>query len=256
MKNKSEKMSNKKEIPISYWNDIQLDKKLFGDPVENNWGYSYTFITLPDNDTYDEGYGFSISSKLVGTSTFSLPNDYKIELQKAPALRQPRKRYKRYKMTGLELKETVLKNYIVDLRAEAAERLEKEKADRDRRNKKIIGRIVYGRYVGNHYGQSMELYSDYFFDHKGSFSNSRHDKVRNVRVELVIIDNVSKYCYQKSIDMISAKLKDWHRLNNAIEELQKLNNPDDCVQPIICQLEENKKSIMNNLRKDILKNEK
>lgn len=248
-----EKTVEEKGVVIAYWNDIRLDKKLIGKPVENDWGYSYTFITLPKNNTYDDDYGFFISSKLVYSTVFSLPNDYKIELQKNPDLRVSGRRYKRYKLSGLELKNTVFKNYIVDLDAEAAERLENESADRDRRNKKIIGRIVYGRYLGNSYGRDMEWFSDYFFDHNGSFSNERYEKVRNVKVEVVIVDNVSKYCYEKTYNSIVSQLTDFHIIRTVLAEFVKLNQSDSFMQPIITQLNERKDEILDNLKKEILK---
>lgn len=250
------KINETKAVPIAYWNDIRLSKKLIGKPIENNWGYSYTFITLPKNETYDDDYGFFISSKLIYLSTFSLPNDYKVELQKNPDLRESGKRYKRYKMSGLKLKETILKNYIVDLQAESSERLKNENDDKDSRNKKIIGRIIYGRYLGNRYGRDMEWYSDYFFDHNGSFSNSIYEKVRNVKVELVIADNISKYCYEKTYDSIVSQLIDFHRIRNVIDELAKLKQPDSFTQPIISQLDERRSEILNNLKQYILNFEK
>ena len=129
------------------WDDYRLGKEYIGETIDQGFGYSQNFITLPENHVYDSGYGFFISSKLASEEEISLPDDYKVELIMNPELREEGKRYKRYKISGLELKEQVLEPYM-DVLLEKQIKAQKEK---DRRNKKVMGNIVYGYYKGSIY---------------------------------------------------------------------------------------------------------
>ena len=120
------------------WDDYRLGKEYIGETIDKGFGYSQNFITLPENQVYDSGYGFFISSKLASEEEISLPDDYKVELIMNPELREEGKRYKRYKISGLELKEQVLEPYM-DVLLEKQIKAQKEK---DRRNKKVMGNIV------------------------------------------------------------------------------------------------------------------
>ena len=230
-----------------FWSDIRVGKKLIGEPVERSVGYEYCFVTLPKNNLYDKGYGFFISAKLVMTDCFSLPDDYKVELQMNPSLREDKKRYKRYKLTGAELKETVLEPYIVDLKEECTKREAEKRAERDRRNKKVFGRVVYGRYQGNNYGESGDSCADFYFVHDGIFYNGRHQKVANVTVKFVVAENASKYLFESVVDLLRGRIGDWNRIDNAVSELRKVTDSVEGVESAIYQLEVCKQKIIDGL---------
>ena len=43
------------------WDDYRLGKEYIGETIDKGFGYSQNFITLPENQVYDSGYGFFIS---------------------------------------------------------------------------------------------------------------------------------------------------------------------------------------------------
>lgn len=108
------------------WDDYRLGKEYIGETIDKGFGYSQNFITLPENQVYDSGYGFFISSKRASEEEISLPDDYKVELIMNPELREEGNRYKRYKISGLELKEQVLEPYM-DVLLEKQIKAQKEK---------------------------------------------------------------------------------------------------------------------------------
>ena len=40
------------------WDDYRLGKEYIGETIDKGFGYSQNFITLPENQVYDSGYGF------------------------------------------------------------------------------------------------------------------------------------------------------------------------------------------------------
>lgn len=182
---------------------IYLEKSLIGE--EETTGLEYyirkrRFITLPENDIYGKDYGFYISGELTDVYEMAgyirLPDDYKVELQKNPAKRTKGERNKRYKLTGKELKETVLFPY----EKEVVERLKKAKEAEDYKNKKIIGDIVVATDFG---GRSFLDRGDngfykYYFKPKNLQSYHLGNKTKRkerMMVYCVVATDVSKYQY-------------------------------------------------------------
>lgn len=222
------------------WDDYRLGKEYIGETIDKGFGYSQNFITLPENQVYDSGYGFFISSKLASEEEISLPDDYKVELIMNTELREEGKRYKRYKISGLELKEQVLETYM-DVLLEKQIKAQKEK---DRRNKKVMGNIVYGYYKGSIYAPA-DLLSTYFFVHDGIFYNREHQKVRNVTVEFTVMENVSKYFYDRIVSVLRIEMADWLIISKSIEQLKRVAQTNEKIRQIILQLEEEKRIILS-----------
>lgn len=224
---------------MSCWKNIKVEKKLISEPIENGLGWVHYFITLPKNDLYGQGYGFFISDRLVTDDGIVISDDFNVELQMNPSLRDKNKRYKRFKVSGGELMETILLPHMANLEA-------KMEVERNRRNKKTVGRIVYGRYLGNTYGEDGDSAYDVYFARDGIYYNGRdkHEKVENVHVKLVITDKTSKYDYEQNVKSLRERMKDWQRIDNAISELKKIENPDESLEPILRQLEACKQSII------------
>ena len=96
------------------WDIFELESGLISDVIKSGSGYyerESRFVMLPKNKIYEDGYGFYMSAKLAGKNSLSIPDDFKVELQMSPETREPGKRYKRYKLTGKEIKEAVFLPY-------------------------------------------------------------------------------------------------------------------------------------------------
>lgn len=245
---------------MARWKNIKIEDKLIGQPIENNLGLVYCFITLPENDLYENGYGFFISNKLMCEDSILISDDFKVELQMNPVLRDAKKRYKRFKLFGKELMETILLPHMAKLEAKLEAEKARKEAERNRRNKKVFGRIVYGRYLGNTYGEDGDSTCDVYFVRNGIYYNGRdnHEKVENVKIKFVIADNASKYDYEQRVDFLRERIKDWERIDKAVSELREIKSSDERLVSILCQLEECKQNIITeitigeNVQKDIL----
>lgn len=95
---------------------------------------------------------------------------------------------------------------------------------RDERDKKILGDIIYGKYLGNGREPADESVKS-FFTHGGVYCGGNHRKVQNVKIYFTIINNVSKYLYDQHVDIIDDQLRDWHQLYRAVNILEKIANP-------------------------------
>lgn len=205
------------------WKDIEIPIDLTGDNVtkgSGTWEKEYTYIKVPHGYGYD-GYCFLLSSTCVHYGTgkdswwFSICHDMKIELIYDPELRESGKRYKRYKLTGRELFNNIFKDYEVNFKKEYEERRKREETEKEIKDRKNIGTIVAGRYTGNVYQNKNEKYRSeyalkaYFSGNKTmTYSNKKFDKVRNIKEEFVICENISKYHFLKYEDIINAFLLD------------------------------------------------
>lgn len=243
-------------VDVVPWDSFDLKKDLIGEPLKSGDGFyqrESRFITLPENDVYESGYGFYMSSKLVNDREghISLPDDYKIDLQMSPAAREQGKRYKRFKLTGREIKEAV---FFPDAkRREEAE--EAKRKEHDRRNSRVIGRIVYGCYQGNRYGDLPDYRPDYFFFNGNRYYNQKHEKVLNVEEVFTVMDGVSKYFFERMVDTIKERLAAYLCIRECIEKLRKIDGPDEKTVSIIFSLQAENDEIMETLRSDLQKKE-
>lgn len=104
---------------------------------------------------------------------------------------------------------------------------------RDERDKKILGDIIFGKYLGNG-REPADGSGRSFFIHDGIYSGGNHRKVHNVKVYSTILGNVSKYFYAQNVDVIEEQLRDWHELYRAAKILDKIANPSaDTMQAIL-----------------------
>lgn len=104
---------------------------------------------------------------------------------------------------------------------------------RDKRDKKILGDIIYGKYLGNG-REPADGSGRSFFVHDGVYCGGNHRQVQNVKVYSTIFGNVSKYFYTQNVDVIEEQLRDWHELYRAAKILDKIANPTaDTVQAIL-----------------------
>jgi len=110
------------------WETVILEPALKGEMFTSGSGYyekEYVYIKIPVSEKYDN-YCFAISAKLVDDVSqpellyINLCMEAEYVLQKAPEHREDGKRYKRYKMTGKELYETVLEAYEDDFFSKTA----------------------------------------------------------------------------------------------------------------------------------------
>lgn len=234
------------------WHDFEIDKELIGEVKGSGSMYESRFITLPENEVYESGYGFFMGVKLVSSwnGTISIPDGYKMELQMSPELREPGKRYKRYKLTGQEIKETVFFPY----QKKQAE-LEKKKAqERDRRNRKVMGRIVYGYYRGNTYLGRPDYAPDYFFFNGSRYYNRTHEKVQNVKEEFTVMKGVSKYFFDIKIEEIEKRLRGFLCVRGCLESLKQIKDPDERTQNMISFMESEYEQFLEDLRRDLTDN--
>lgn len=208
------------------WHDIYLEEKFIGELIEKGSGHfkkEYYYILVP-GEKYT-GYTFLLSAKCVSKSftekgqyLISLEDDMKLELFMHPDHRESSTRYKRYKLSGQELISEVLEDYETALMYESIEKQQKL----DRRNKRITGSIVYGKYMGNHYGDKEDLFSEFYFCHDGVYYNRYHSKVRNVDVAFTLYENVSKYFFYETERLIQTKMIDYVVLTDYIESLREM----------------------------------
>ena len=214
------------------WHDIFLDKKYIGETISKGTSYlvkNYTYIHIPDERYIN--YTFLLSTRCIHEATsrkdafmLSIADDMNIELFYHPDFREPGIRYKRYKMTGKELVEDILAPYEENLFQDWVEREKKQKKERDRRNKKVIGNIVYGQYLGNIYNQyDKDSCSHYYFEHDGIFYRPPYQKVKNIKVEQVIFENVSKYLFDAWSPVLSDFLQKHRRTQSTLKELQYIS---------------------------------
>ena len=235
---------------MSRWHNIKFNKKLIGDPVANDFGRAYCFVSLPKNNSFPEGYGFLISDTLITEEGILLSDDYNVELKMNPTLREGNKRYKRFKLDGKELMETILFPYITELEAELKAEEERKEAERNKRNQKTLGRVVYGKYLGNRYGEEADTSYDFYFVRNGVYYNGqgKHEKVENVKVDFVVANNASKFDYEQNVGVLRECMKDYNRFERAVSELTAVKEPPECLSSIICQLDSCKRSIIEKLQ--------
>lgn len=236
------------------WDTFRLKKDLVGEKIDNGM-YASRFITLPANDTYESGYGFLISDKLVdiedGVYVIALPDDYNVQLQMSPTEREPGKRYKRYKLTGTEIKDAVFFPYAAVRAAEEEAERRKKEEEQTKRDKKIIGKIVYGRYLGNSYGDDGDFYCDFFFYNGKRYYNHRHDKVQNVRALYTVMDGVSKYFFDTANDLIKKRANVVSHLVECANKLRKIAEPDETCLNTISLLDNEIERILETVRTDL-----
>lgn len=234
------------------WDEFYIDKSLVGERVESGRDYRGNplyvshFILLPPNNVYATGYGFYLSAKLVDEEDghIKLSDDYKVELQMSPSAREPDKRYKRYKLSGAEIKEQVFTPF-----AEIEAQREKAKAEaRDKRNRRVMGSIVYGKYTGNHYGDQGDLSCDYFFFNGSRYYSRCHEKVSNVRVSFTVIENASKYFFDANVESIEDKLRGYVRMLSCIEQLRAVAQPDGETKDAIAFLQKQCATILKRVQ--------
>lgn len=223
-----------------YWKDIMISHNLVGETIKKGngkWEKEYTYIKIPPNNGYDN-YCFLLSDSLVHYSParnkwwFSICFDMQIQLIYDPELRECGKKYKRYKLSGIELFEQIFKNYEVSFKTECIEREKKRVSEKEKRDRANTGEIVCGRYTGNVYSGKQPKYRSedtlkaFFTNDKNSaFSNSRFDKVKNVNVEFVVFKGISKYHFGLYEDIINAYLRDIDMYKKMCETLKvRINN--------------------------------
>lgn len=233
------------------WDYFEIGKDLVGEPVKSGEGFyahERQFITLPANEAYVAGYGFYISSRLAGDDYIRLPDDYNVVLQMSPGAREPGKRYKRYKLTGREIKDSVFLPYRLK---RDEEEMAKEIA-RNKRNEKVMGKIVYGQYEGNQYGDYGDLFKAYFFCNGKRYYNYMHEKVANVRVDFVVIEDVSKRLFDEMVEEIKTRLRSYVCIRDCIEGLRAIQEPDERTVNMISLLRRENEQTLGELR-DFLK---
>ena len=234
------------------WHTFELDSKLISGVLTSGTGYyqrERKFITLPKNERYDEGYGFYISACLAGKISISIPDDLKLEIQMSPEERVPGKRYKRYRLNGKEIKESVFFPY----QQEQAEREKERECERQRRNKGVLGNIVCGHYYGNSYGGNPD--GDYaaFFWNGVRYYNPNHQKVQNVKVAFQIIEGVSQHFFDDSIELIDSRLEVYHSVNDSLKILKGIENPSESLRNIARLLEKERDGTIEQLQAELAK---
>lgn len=229
------------------WDAFEISEALIGEAIKSGEGYyarERQFITLPENTVYEAGYGFYMSARLVGDGRIRLPDDYHVELQMEPSARAPGRRYKRYKLTGRDIKESVLLPY----RHRLAEEERAREITREKRNERIKGNIVYGQYEGNRYGDQGDLFKDYFFFNGKRYYNCRYDKVANVRVDFIVMEDVSKRFYDEMVDEIEKRLRPYFCVRDCIDGLRAIVDPDERTLHLISLLERENEQALKDLQ--------
>ena len=103
------------------WKDISLDDDLIGETITKGsgmWQKDYVYIKIPKGYGYDN-YCFLLSAKCVHISNdkkaygsyFSIAHNMDIELIYDPDMREAGKKYKRYKLKGYELFDSIFDGY-------------------------------------------------------------------------------------------------------------------------------------------------
>lgn len=219
------------------WKDVRIPSSLVGDCVTKGtgrWEKDYTYIKIPQGFGYD-GYCFLLSSACVHLGSdywwFSICHDMRIELIYDVELREDGKRYKRYKLSGRELYDTVFKEYEVNFKKESDEREAKKQAAKEKHDKSTMGKIVCAMYEGNFYPDDNLKYlrdfsyKAYFIGYNAStYCNHKFDKVRNVKVNFVVFENISKYHFLQYETIINAYLSDFSMYMDMIHSLEKRLN--------------------------------
>lgn len=209
------------------WKDIDIKLENLGETIvkgKNMWAKDYTYIFLPKGYGYDN-YCFLLSDKCVHISSdkksayISICATMNIDLIYNPKLREEDKKYQRHKLTGEELFDRVYCDYEKTIIADSIKRQKKEKEERIKRYKRTKGKIICGKYTGNAYGnldgkyRCQRYYSSFFKgDDFTTYSNSKFDKVHNVEELYTIIDNVSRYEYIQSEEIINAYIREMEML--------------------------------------------
>lgn len=215
------------------WKDIRISIEYIGDTIKKGsgvWEKEYTYIKIPKGYNYDN-YCFLLSDNCVhinikGESYFSLNSGMKLELIYDPEKRKEGSKYPRYKLTGEELFEQVFKDYEVNFAKEYEERAKKEATEKEKKDRAIKGSIVCGLYTGNVYcGVEPKYNSDYVFKayFKGNdystYYSSKFQKVQNVDVKFVVMENVSRYHFLQYEDIINSYLAEIYLLTEVQEKL-------------------------------------
>lgn len=217
-----------------YWKDIEINNELIGDTIKKGSGYyekEYVYIKIPNGCGYDN-YGFWLSSNCVHiektTTYISICFDMKIELIYDNEKREVGKKYKRYKMTGEELFDNILKDYEINFQKEWLERERVKQEKKEQNNKKNIGKIVCGIYKGNysvfdydnHYRRD-EIFRAYFKSKGGRYSNKKFQKIENVKVYFDIVENISKYEFELLENIINAYLIEYNVYYDRVKAYEK-----------------------------------
>ena len=137
----------------------------------------------------------------------------------------------------------------IDRKAETAKSRRAEL--RDERDKKILGDIIYGKYLGNG-REPADGSGRSFFVHDGIYRGGNHRKVQNVKVYSTILRNVSKYFYAQNVDEIEEQLRDWHDLYRAAKILDKIANPSADTMQAILLLRKSMNKTIESLQKTLL----
>ena len=213
------------------WKDIELDSNLIGDTINKGSGIfekEYTYIKIPAGYGYD-GYCFLLSSRCVHNTYFSICHDMKIELIFDTELREKGKKYKRYSLDGRELFNNIFESYEANFIEEYIERAKKQQEEKEKSDKKKIGRCVCGLYRGNNSlfdsdnrYMPEDSYKAFFQLKDGSrFANKKFQKIENVKVIFEICASISKYEFDRCEDIINAYLKDFQEYYDTIKKLEK-----------------------------------
>ena len=207
------------------WIKAEIDKSLLIAEVTRGKGIfekSYFVVKVPDGYGYD-GYCFQHSKSLVERGEhcyITFHREMKMELFLSEEKREEGKRYKRFKMDGQMLFDSVFSQYECAFKAERISREEQHQ-------KKTIGSVVCGRYSGNNFDPRNTRYHEqddlkvWFKSESGRFSNSEFKKVQNVKVEFEIKDNVSKFEFFKNEKKINVYLHDYQWF---CDELKRIEN--------------------------------
>jgi len=220
--------------PKKSWREINIDSEFIGEKITKSSGYyekEYRYIKIPTGYGYD-GYVFLLAESIVGHLSelnlwwFSICDDMKIELFYDPELREPGKRYKRYKITGHELVETVFEAYERNFENECEEQLKAERIAKEKRDKANVGTVICGRYTGNIYGNEYNNYnyqkylSAFFQSKSGTYSNHTYQKVQNVKRDFTIME-MTKYHFLRFEDIINAYISEYEMYKNMYDALTK-----------------------------------
>lgn len=236
---------------MSKWENVILPPVLMGETFTSGGGYyekEYVYIKIPYSEKYDH-YCFAISSKLVDATSepellyINLCMDAEYVLQKDAEYREEGKRYKRYKMTGKELYDTVLEVCEDDFLIKRQKEAETKEKERTKREKKVMGYIVYGVYKGNNYGDKGDLVENYFFENKqtGTYFNQYHEKVSNVQVTYRINKQISKHFFRNNMNVLREKLQKWIWMQKTLEcqnALLSVLEDDEPLQVEIAKLQQ------------------
>lgn len=246
-----------------YWMDVLIDKTLIGEVIEKGegaWKKKYIYIKIPSEAGYND-YCFLLPLSLFHDSYFSICADMKIELIKDPAYRESGKKYKRYHYTGKELYNSIFDEYEDNFVKECKEREKKERINREKRERKINGNIIYGRYTGNNYGSEADQYYDFYFSHDEVCTNNKsHQKVSvyNIEKKFTVIENVSKHFFRETQAIIQERFADWlitmeqiQRLESIEQALKKVNYNNSAFQEIRIQLHDKCEEIKNQVLNDL-----